>query len=89
MVINADKIKLTGKKESFKTYYRHSGYIGNLKKKTAKEIREENPTKLLFNAVRGMIPRNKLRERTMDKLKLYAGAEHPHEAQKPEALTFA
>lgn len=86
IVINADKVKLTGNKESGKKYFSHSGYIGNLKVKTAKEMRVHKPTKLLYDAVRGMVPHNKLREHVMDKLKLYEGETHPHTAQQPTAL---
>lgn len=86
VVINADKVKLTGDKESGKKYFSHSGYIGHLKVRTAKEMRAHKPTKLLYDAVRGMIPHNKLREHVMDKLKLYEGETHPHTAQQPETL---
>jgi len=86
IVVNADKVKLTGNKEQGKKYYSHSGYLGSLKEKTAAKVREDDPTKILFNAVRGMIPRNKLRNHVMDKLKLYVGDEHPHTAQQPEEL---
>ncbi|MDP4007722.1 MAG: 50S ribosomal protein L13 [Candidatus Peregrinibacteria bacterium] len=88
VVINAGHIRLTGKKETDKKYYSHSGYIGNLKTQTVKEVRAKKPTKILHDAVRGMIPRNKLRDHVMDKLKLYEGETHPHEAQQPEALSL-
>ena len=86
IVINADKIKLTGNKEEGKKYYSHSGYVGALKTKTAATVRKEKPTKILHDAVRGMIPRNKLRDHVMDKLKLFVGDTHTHEAQQPEEL---
>ncbi len=86
IVVNADKVKLTGNKEEAKKYYSHSGYPGALKEKTAAKMREEKPTKILFEAVKGMVPRNKLRNHVMDKLKLYVGDEHPHTAQQPEEL---
>lgn len=88
VVINADKIKLTGNKGFGKKYYSHSGYMGSLKEMTAEEVLEKKPTKVLFDAVKGMIPRNKLRDRIMDKLKLYTDEEHPHTAQQPKELKF-
>ena len=86
VVINADKIKLTGKKLSQKTYYRHSGYIGGLKSITADKLLEKNPEELIRHAVKGMLPKNKLGRRMFRKLKVYAGGEHPHQAQNPEPL---
>ncbi len=86
IVINADKIKLTGKKWEKKIYYWHTGYPGGLKKRTAKEIFEKRPEELIIRAVRGMLPKNKLRDRMMKHLKVYAGPNHPHAAQKPEPL---
>lgn len=88
IIINADQIKLTGSKETGKKYYSHSGYLGHLRTKTAREIRAQKPTKLLYQAVRGMVPHNKLREHVMDKLKLYEGESHPHVAQLPEQLNI-
>lgn len=86
VVINADKVKLTGNKLDDKKYYRHSGYPGALKTESAKGMLEKKPTMVLELAVRGMLPKNKLRDDFMKKLKLFAGEEHDHEAQKPELL---
>ncbi|MFC1600219.1 50S ribosomal protein L13 [Patescibacteria group bacterium] len=87
VVINAEKFAVTGDKMNQKMYYRHSGYPGAFKQKPLKKLMEEKPTEALTRAVRGMIPGNKLRKPIMEKLKVYAGEEHPHEAQKPENLT--
>ncbi len=86
IVINADKVKLTGNKETQKKYYSHSGYPGALKEKSVQNLREKNPTAILEYAVDGMLPKNKLRKGFMQKLKLYAGEEHPHSAQNPKIL---
>ncbi len=86
IVINADKIKLTANKETTKMYQRHSGFPGGFKEETAKNLAERKPTKILELAVSGMLPKNRLRKVFMNKLKLYAGSEHPHEAQNPETL---
>jgi large subunit ribosomal protein L13 len=86
VVINADKIKLTGKKLSQKTYYRHSGYIGGLKSITADKLLEKNPEELIRHAVKGMLPKNRLGRKLNKKLKVYAGGAHPHQAQNPEPL---
>jgi large subunit ribosomal protein L13 len=86
VVINAEKIKLTGRKLDQKNYYRHSGYIGGLKTITARKLLEKRPEDLIINAVRGMLPKNRLGRQLNKKLKVYAGAEHPHEAQQPENL---
>jgi large subunit ribosomal protein L13 len=86
IVINAEKIKLTGKKESQKMYYRFTGYVGNLKKITYKTMMEKHPDRIIQMAVKGMIPHNVLGRQVMDKLHVYAGSEHPHQAQKPEVL---
>lgn len=85
IVINAEKVMLTGRKLDQKTYYRHSGYIGGLKEITARKLLEKKPEDLLRNAVKGMLPRNKLGRKLFNKLKVYKGSEHPHDAQKPEA----
>ena len=87
IVINADKFAVTGDKMNQKMYYSHSGYPGALKEKPLKKLMEEKPTEAFTRAVKGMIPRNKLRKPIMEKLKVYAGEDHPHEAQKPENLT--
>lgn len=87
IVINAKDIAVTGNKMEDKQYYRHSGYPGGLRKKPLKQLLEEKPEEVIIKAVRGMIPRNKLRKEIMMKLKVFAGSEHPHEAQKPQPLT--
>lgn len=87
IVINAEQFAVTGNKMNAKMYYSHSGYPGAFKEKPLKKLLEEKPTEAFKQAVKGMIPRNKLRKPIMEKLKLYAGEEHPHEAQKPEILT--
>jgi len=86
IVINADKILLTGKKWDQKTYYRHSGYIGGLKEITAKKLLEKRPEDLIRFAVKGMLPKNRLGRKLYKKLKVYTGEDHPHEAQRPEIL---
>lgn len=86
IVVNADKIVLTGRKLDEKNYYRHSGYIGGLKTISAKELLEKRPEDLIRFAVKGMLPKNKLGRKLFKKLKVYAGDEHPHQAQRPEAL---
>jgi large subunit ribosomal protein L13 len=86
VVINADKIVLTGRKMDQKKYYRHSGYTGGLTTTTARELMEERPEDLIRFAVKGMLPKNKLGRKLFKKLKVYAGNQHPHEAQQPEAL---
>jgi large subunit ribosomal protein L13 len=82
VVINAEKVKLTGKKEEQKRYYKHTGYIGNLKTMTVPELREKNPKKILYNAVYGMLPKNKLRDGFLGRLKIYSGSKHPHQNVK-------
>ena len=86
VVVNADKVKLTGNKLDDKVYYRHSGYMGGIKERTAREVLEKKPTELLRMAVKGMLTKNSLGRKQLKKLKIYTGSEHPHEAQKPEAL---
>lgn len=86
VVINAEKIVLTGKKLEKKQYYRHSGYIGGLKSITAGKLLEKKPEDLVRFAVKGMLPKNRLGRSLFKKLKVYSGANHPHEAQKPEIL---
>ena len=83
VVVNADKIRVTGKKIEDKKYYRHSGYPGGLKKKTLGEMMESNPDKAIWHAVRNMLPQNKHKSGMVARLMVYAGSEHPHEAQKP------
>lgn len=86
VVVNADKIILTGKKMEKKNYYRHSGYIGGLKTTTAKELIEKSPEDLIRFAVKGMLPKNRLGRKLFKKLKVYAGDKHPHDAQMPEIM---
>jgi large subunit ribosomal protein L13 len=86
VVVNADKVALTGKKWDDKKYYRHSGYMGGITETTAKEMLEKKPTELLFKAVKGMLPKNSLGRAQLKKLKVYAGTDHPHEAQQPEKI---
>jgi len=86
VVINADKVSLTGKKWDRKIYYRHSGYLGGLKQISAKKLIEKKPEDVLRFAVRGMLPKNSLGRRQLKKLKIYTGSEHPHQAQQLEAL---
>ena len=86
VVINAEKTVLTGRKETDKVYYRHSGYIGSLRSETAAEVRERHPRRLIERAVRGMLPKNRLGRRQFTKLKVYAGPDHPHQAQKDQFL---
>jgi large subunit ribosomal protein L13 len=86
VVINSEKVKLTGKKLSDKIYFRHSRYFGGLHALTAQELLEREPTDLIKKAVQGMLPTNKLSSKLLTHLKVYSGAEHPHQAQKPEAL---
>lgn len=83
IIINAEKIQVTGKKETDKKYYRHTGYPGGLKVTSFKELMEKDPTKAIEKAVKGMLPHNTLGQDQFNKLKVYAGSEHPHEAQKP------
>jgi large subunit ribosomal protein L13 len=86
IVINADKVALTGRKWDQKNYYRHSGYIGGLKTITAKKLMEKRPEDLIRFAVKGMLPKNRLGRKLFKKLKVYSGDQHPHEAQQPEIL---
>jgi large subunit ribosomal protein L13 len=86
IVVNAEKIVLTGRKWDQKNYYRHSGYIGGLKTTNAKKLIETKPEELVRIAVKGMLPKNSLGRTLIKKLKVYAGGEHPHQAQKPETL---
>jgi len=89
IVINADKVRFTGSKMDTKTYITYSGYTGGQKKKTAKQILDRKPCDIVENAVRGMLPKNRLGRQMFKKLFVYAGAEHPHGAQKPEELKIS
>ena len=86
VVVNAEKVKLTGNKLLQKTYERHTGYPGGLKVLTAKALLEKKPEELVIQAVRGMLPKNSLGRQTLTKLKVYKGPQHPHSAQKPQEL---
>ncbi len=86
IVVNADKIHVTGSKLDQKRYYRHSGYPGGLRSRTLREQLERRPTEVLRVAVKGMLPKNRLARQQLTKLKIYAGPEHPHEAQNPRPL---
>lgn len=88
IVINCEKIKVTGKKLEEKEYYRHSGYVGSLKELTLAQMLARHPTRVITHAVKGMLPRNRLGRAMLKKLKVYVGPNHPHQAQKPEPLTF-
>lgn len=88
IIINAEKVRTTGKKLEQKKYYSHSGYPGGLKEKTLKEILEKKPEEVIRKAVWGMIPKNKLGRAVYKKLKVYRGPHHPHEAQKPQEYQF-
>ena len=83
IIINAEKISVTGKKETGKIYYHHTGYPGGLKSASFRELMEKDPTKALEKAIKGMLPHNTLGQDQFNKLKVYAGSEHPHAAQKP------
>lgn len=83
IVLNAEKIRVTGKKEDEKVYYRHSGYPGGLKETKLKDMRAKDPTRIIELAVKGMLPKNPLGRDMLRKLKVYAGTEHPHTAQQP------
>ena len=88
VIINAEKIKITGKKLSQKIYYSHSMYPGGLKQENLKDLLERNPEEVIRKAVWGMIPKNKLGRSVFKKLKVYRGSEHPHEAQNPQEYAF-
>lgn len=88
VVINSDKIEMTGKKWDTKKYYRHSRYFGSLKEKTASQMKDHDSTFIITDAVKGMLPTNKLSKTLITKLKVYTGAEHPHAAQKPQAYVI-
>ena len=88
IIVNAEKIHLTGKKLQDKKYYRHSGYPGGIKSVTAGEVLKRHPERVIKAAVWGMIPHNTLGRQMITKLKIYAGAEHPHQAQQPEILVL-
>ncbi len=86
VVINAEKIVVTGNKRADKLYYRHSGFPGGLKSRTFEEMIERRPEEVIRKAVKGMLPKNRLARKQLTKLKVYAGPEHPHQAQKPQPM---
>ena len=88
IVVNAEKIKVTGKKLDQKIYYNHSDYVGGMKETTLKEMLAKHPERVIEHAVKGMLPKGPLGRAMIKKLFVYAGPEHPHAAQKPEELTF-
>ena len=88
IVVNAEKIALTGRKLADKIYYNHSGYVGGLKEISAGKLLEKKPEDLIKKAVKGMLPKNKLARAMLSKLKVYAGSSHPHEAQQPKILAL-
>ena len=88
VIINADKVRVTGNKEKAKTYYKHSGYIGGMKSATVEKVRQTHPERLIEIAVKGMLPKNPLGRAMFRKLKVYAGAEHQHQAQQPQPLVI-
>jgi large subunit ribosomal protein L13 len=89
VIVNADKVKLTGRKEDQKLYRRHSGYEGGLREERARVVRQRRPIRLVEEAVRGMLPKTKLGDQMYRKLKVYAGPDHPHAAQQPTTLEVA
>lgn len=88
IVVNAEKVVLTGKKETQKFYTRHSGYPGGLRRRSVREVRSTFPERLIESAVRGMLPRNALGEKQLKKLRVYAGPDHPHATQQPDPLSL-
>ena len=86
IVVNAGKVRLTAGKEHKKVYYRHTGYVGHLKQQTFAEKMKRSPRRVIMDSVRGMLPRNKVGDRLITKLKVYAGPDHPHQAQQPVVL---
>ncbi len=88
VIVNAERIRLTGRKEDQKLYRRHSGYEGGLREERAKDVRKRRPARMMEEAVKGMLPKTKLGKSMLSKLKIYAGAEHPHQAQGPRPLNL-
>ena len=88
IVVNADKIYVSGSKETDKIYYSHSGYPGGLRADTFEKVRATHPERLVESSIRGMLPKNRLGRQIFRKLKVYAGPDHPHSAQKPEEITL-
>lgn len=88
IIVNADKVRFTGNKLDKKTYYRHTGYPGGIRETKAKDVMKNNPDRIIFSAVRGMLPKTILGRQQLTKLKIYRGPDHPHKAQNPEALNL-
>ena len=88
VVVNAEKVKVTGNKEKDKTYFRHSGYPGGVTQISLREVRQDYPERIITNAVKGMLPHNRLGRQLLTHLKVYSGADHPHAAQLPKTITF-
>lgn len=88
IIVNAEKVRLTGNKLENKAYYHHTGYPGGIKKELAKDIMKKAPERIIMSAVRGMLPKNTLGRQQLSKLKVYSGTDHPHQGQNPEALNI-
>ena len=88
IVINAEKVKVTGKKEKNKTYFRHSGFPGGITQVNLRKVRHDYPERIIINAVKGMLPHNRLGRELLTHLKVYKGKLHPHAAQQPQTITF-
>ena len=88
IVVNAEKVKVTGNKEKDKTYFRHSGYPGGVTQISLREVRQDFPERIITNAVKGMLPHNRLGRQLLTHLKVYSGTDHPHAAQLPKTITF-
>ena len=88
IVINAEKVKVTGKKEKNKTYFRHSGFPGGITQVNLRKVRQDYPERIILNAVKGMLPHNRLGRKILTHLKVYKGELHPHAAQQPQTITF-
>ena len=88
VVVNAEKVKVTGNKEKDKTYFRHSGYPGGVTQISLRKVRQDYPERIITNAVKGMLPHNRLGRQLLTHLKVYSGADHPHAAQLPKTITF-
>ncbi|MBN1356042.1 50S ribosomal protein L13 [bacterium] len=86
IILNADKIRLTGQKMARKMYYRHSGYLGGMSEINAERLLQNHPDRVMISAVRGMLPKNKLGRKLLKKMKVYAGSDHPHQAQQPTSI---
>ena len=88
VVVNAEKVKVTGKKEKDKSYFRHSGFPGGVTQISLQKVRQDFPERIITNAVKGMLPHNRLGRQLLTHLKVYSGTEHPHAAQLPKTITF-